>query len=185
MLKRWPRSTPGGRATFACRAERKRRRAHSPAYGWEPSGHAALYLDLAEVNGGPRAGGLRRIHLFEDRARVAHLLLRLQVPDEGGRSLCFVDKQLDSGCIDAGRRSLPLLDLGNDLRDPLSGHFSESDDTCVHALLLIGWPARDHRPRLGESLMRVRRQATALGSRAIQQRDSLTQARGREGLRPG
>src|SRR5215218_10883484 len=82
MLKRWPRSTPGGRATFACRAERKRRRAHSPAYGWEPSGHAALYLDLAEVNGGPRAGRLRRVHLFEDRARVAHLLLRLEVADE-------------------------------------------------------------------------------------------------------
>src|SRR5437867_3134785 len=63
----------------------------------EPSGHPALYLDLAEVKGGPRAGGLRRVHLFEDRARVAHLLLRLEVPDEDGRSLCFVDKQLESG----------------------------------------------------------------------------------------
>src|SRR5215212_6215513 len=98
----------------------------------EPSGHGALYLHLAEVNGGPRARGLRRVHLFEGRARVAHLLLRLEVPDEDGRSLCFVDKQLESGCVDAGRGSLGLLDLGTDLRDPLSGHFSEPDDTCVH-----------------------------------------------------
>ena len=77
-----------------------------------------MHLDLAEVNGGSRAGGLRRVHLFEGRARVAHLLLRLEVPDEDGRSLCFVDEQLESCCVDAGRRSPGPLDLSDSARRP-------------------------------------------------------------------
>src|SRR5205823_3194600 len=60
-----------------------------------------------------------------------------------------------------------LLDLSNDLRDPLGGHVSESDDACVHVLLLVDRLARAHRPRLGESLMRLRRQAVAPGSHPI------------------
>ena len=46
-----------------------------------------MHLDLAEIDGCPGAWGLRRIHLFEDRARVAHFLLGLEVPDEDGRTL--------------------------------------------------------------------------------------------------
>ena len=53
-----------------------------------------------------------------------------------------------------------VLDPGNDLRDPLSGHVSESDDSCVHALLLIDWLARDHRPPAWRDAL-VRRRCTS------------------------
>jgi hypothetical protein len=97
----------------------------------------ALNLDLAHVDRATRAGRLRRIHRLEDRAGLAHLLLRLEVADEDRRPLRLVEEQLESARVDAGRRPLALLDVGKHLRDSLGRHVGESHDTCMHALLLV------------------------------------------------
>src|SRR5262245_10232665 len=91
-----------------------------------------LGLYLAEVDRCARTRRLGGIHLLEDRTRVAHLLLSLEVPDEDGRPLSRVDEELKPSGVDSGRRPVGLLDLGGDLADPLRRHVGEPDDTRVH-----------------------------------------------------
>src|SRR5262245_25878318 len=86
-----------------------------------------LGLYLAEVDRCARTRRLGGIHLLEDRTRVAHLLLSLEVPDEDGRPLSRVDEELKPSGVDSGRRPVGLLDLGGDLADPLRRHVGAED----------------------------------------------------------
>src|SRR5262245_50983746 len=79
----------------------------------------ALHFDLTEVDGGAGARGLRGVHLVERRVCLAQLLLRFEVTDEDGGSLCLVDTELESNRIHAGGRSVLCLDSGDDLGDSL------------------------------------------------------------------